>query len=420
MKQIHCDVAIIGAGPAGLAAAKGAYDVGAKQILLIERDRDLGGILQQCIHNGFGVHLLGKDLTGPEYAEHFIDEVRKVPITCMANTMVLELSKNLRIQAAGGEGMLEINPKAVVLAMGCRERTRGAIAIPGQRPAGIMTAGTAQRFINIEGYLPGKKIVVVGSGDIGMIMARRLYLEGAQVKAVVEIARHVGGLSRNLVQCLRDFDIPLYLRHVVTEIRGHKRVEGIDIAPLDTNGKADISKAVSMDCDTLLLSVGLIPENELSRQAGILLDDVTGGPIVDQNFHTSVPGIFAAGNVVQVFDLVDHVSICGFRAGESAGRFFRGEIKAWDQSSAVIKAGHGVNCVIPQRLSGNKAQEISFYLRAKEVGRKVSLELRNDSHEPIFKKNFRIVRPPEMLTVKPANIEFSKARQYTFQIQGEA
>jgi len=298
MLSINCDVAVIGAGPAGLAAAKSAYENGAKDVILIERDKYLGGILQQCIHNGFGMHILGEDKTGPEYAEHFIKHVQELPIKCLMETMALELSENLAIHAANKEGILHIQPRAVVLAMGCRERTRGAIALPGKRPAGIMTAGTAQRFINMEGYLPGKKILILGSGDIGMIMARRLHLEGAQVQAVVEIKDCLGGLSRNFVQCLQDFNIPLYLRHIITDIKGDKRIESVDFAPLGNNSQPQLDKRISIDCDTLLLSVGLIPENELSKQAGVQLDRITGGPVVDQYFHTTLPAAKIPGIVV--------------------------------------------------------------------------------------------------------------------------
>lgn len=420
MKCMECDVAIIGSGPAGLAAAIAAYDHGAENVILIERDEFLGGILQQCIHNGFGLHLLNEDLTGPEYASRFIADLRAHPIHCLLQTMVIELSAKRQITAVSQkQGLLQILPKALVLAMGCRERTRGAIALPGFRPAGIMTAGTAQRFINIEGYLPGKEIVILGSGDIGMIMARRLHLEGCQVKGVIEIDNCIGGLSRNLVQCLHDFDIPLYLSHTVTNIDGTHRVKRVDVAPFGPQGAPDHSKGFSIPCDTLLLSVGLIPENELSKQIGLILDPTTGGPLVDQHYQTSIPGIFAAGNVVQVFDLVDHVSICGIQAGKSAARFAAGEISAWENQMGHIHAGEGIRSVIPQRLSEDDDHEVHFYLRSSEVTRKATLQLVNQRAEALFTKNFNIVRPPEMLHITIQSGDFTSSGHYTMNLTGE-
>jgi len=419
MKTIDCTVAVIGAGPAGLAAAVCAKDSGADRVVLIERDESLGGILPQCIHNGFGLHYLDRDLTGPEYAEHFIDEVHSRSITCLTRTMVLNLDRNLNILAASSEDMIEIQPKAIVLAMGCRERTRGAIALPGHRPAGIMTAGTAQRFINIEGKLPGKNIVVLGSGDIGMIMARRLHLEGLKVQAVVEIMNCVGGLSRNLVQCLYDFDIPLYLRHTVTDVRGTKRLEGVDITPLDDNNRPDLSRRIPLECDTLLLSVGLIPENELSRQADIELDPATGGPVVDQYFHTSVPGVFAAGNVVQVFDLVDHVTTCGIKAGESAARFAKAQITHWADGSCPVSPGSGVRCVVPHQLAPGAGgeEEVQFYLRGENVMRNVTLSLHNNSNETLYSRRLRAIQPPEMMHVSLESIPYTGGTEYTFDLE---
>ncbi len=431
MKSVECDVAVIGSGPAGLAAAIAAYDHGAEKVLVIERDESLGGILQQCIHNGFGLHLLKEDLTGPEYAARFISQVLSRPIQCFLQTMVIELTRNQPITngpqasplallaVSAQEGLIQIVSKAVVLAMGCRERTRGAIGLPGFRPAGIMTAGTAQRFINIEGYLPGREIVILGSGDIGMIMARRLHLEGCHVRAVIEINTCIGGLSRNLVQCLYDFNIPLYLNHTVTDIRGKTRVEGVDVAPVDEQGRPERAKTFAIPCDTLLLSVGLIPENELSKQAGVLLDLRTGGPVVDQNYQTSVAGIFAAGNVVQVFDLVDYVSICGMKAGESAARFALGEIGAWDQEICEVIPGDGIRCVIPQRLSGDNQEEVHFYLRSNQVKRNVTLQLVHEKGNSVFTKGFRIVRPPEMIHITAREVDFSSSGQYTFHLEGE-
>ncbi len=435
MKRMECDVAVIGSGPAGMAAAIGACDHGAGKVVLIERNESLGGILQQCIHNGFGLQVFQEDLTGPEYAGRFIAEVCSRSITCLLHTMVLELTANRRVvngpqtgtlavlAVSATEGLLQIVPKAVVLAMGCRERTRGAIRLPGSRPAGIMTAGTAQRFINVEGQLPGRDIVILGSGDIGMIMARRLHLEGCRVKAVVELNNCIGGLSRNLVQCLHDFDIPLYLSHTVTDVQGSQRVEGVEIAPVDEHGVPDRSKRFSMACDTLLLSVGLIPENELSRQAGVLSDPSTGGPVVDQYYQTSRAGIFAAGNVVQVFDLVDHVSICGMRAGESAAMFAGGQIAGRAENIVRVTAGTGIRCVIPQRLSQRSSEDgqetLHFYLRSGAVKRKVTLTLLNTENIPVFTKKFGIVRPPEMIHITAKDVDFGSSAQYTFHLTGE-
>jgi len=420
MRKIDCEVAVIGGGPAGLAAAVGAYDAGAKDVIVIERDKHLGGILQQCIHNGFGLHVFGEDLTGPEYAQRYIEQAGQRQIKCLRQTMVLELGEGNQILAAkAGEGIIRIDPKAIVLAMGCRERTRGAISLPGARPAGILTAGTAQRFINMEGYLPGKKIVILGSGDIGMIMARRLHLEGAQVKAVVEIMECIGGLNRNLVQCLGDFDIPLYLQHTVTDIRGQKRLESVKVAPL-INGKADTAREFVIDCDTLLLSVGLIPENELSKQVGVKLDSNTGGPMVDQYFQTSVPGMFAAGNIVLVFDLVDHVSVCGHKAGESAAMYAQGKIKGWNGQSVSVGCGEGIRCVVPQKLNNIEGeQEVRFYMRAAQVHRQAKLKMTDDRGETICEKRFQIARPPEMLSVQVAGVKTGTGKKYVFELQGE-
>jgi NADPH-dependent 2,4-dienoyl-CoA reductase/sulfur reductase-like enzyme len=302
------DLAIIGAGPAGMAAAISATNAGLDNIMLIERAEYAGGLLHQCIHNGFGLHYFDEDLTGPEYAERFLKKLASTDIKLVLNTMVTHLYPDRGIVAINPEwGEFKIQPKAVVLAMGCREATRFSLMIPGSRPAGIFTAGFAQKLVNVDGYIPGKEFVILGSGDIGMIMARRLHLEGATVKAVVEIMPHVGGLIRNEVQCLHDFAIPLLLEHTVTEIFGNDKIEGVKIAKVDKNREVITGSERSISCDCLLLSVGLIPENELSREAGIGLDSVTGGPVVDDFLQTSVDGIFASGNVVQVWDLVDNV-----------------------------------------------------------------------------------------------------------------
>lgn len=317
------DVAVIGGGPAGLAGAIEAKKHGANSVLIIERDRELGGILNQCIHNGFGLHEFNEELTGPEYAQRFIQKVHKMDIDIMLNTMVLDIDDKKKIFAVGEKGILEIQAKAIVLAMGCRERTSGSIAINGYRPSGVYTAGMAQRIMNMEGYMVGKEIVIYGSGDIGLIMARRMTLEGAKVKAVIEILPKSTGLNRNIAQCIEDYDITLLLSHSIQMIHGKNRIEGVSISQVD-NDRNPISRTVEyISCDTLLLSVGLIPENELTQKAGIKMDKTTNGPLVDDNKHTSVEGIFACGNVVHVHDIVDNVTKESRIAGEYAARFVK-------------------------------------------------------------------------------------------------
>ncbi|HAH97395.1 MAG TPA: pyridine nucleotide-disulfide oxidoreductase, partial [Firmicutes bacterium] len=326
MHEVNVDLLIVGAGPAGLAAAIAAAEAGAGEIVLVDRLAELGGILQQCIHNGFGLRFFKEELTGPEYAQRFMDKLTDFPqIRIKAETMVIEIAPDQRVTRVttvnARDGLVIYNAAAIILAMGCRERPRGAINTPGTRPAGIYTAGSAQRLMNVEGFLPGRRAVILGSGDIGLIMARRLTLEGIKVEAVVELMPYSSGLTRNIVQCLDDFGIPLYLGHTVTEIVGRDRVEGVVVAPVDSTRVPDQKRAFRIDCDTLVLSVGLIPENELSLQASVLLDQATGGPVVDSDYQTSVPGIFACGNVVHVHDLVDDVSEESIVAGRSAAAF---------------------------------------------------------------------------------------------------
>lgn len=315
---------VAGGGPAGMAAAVEAYKCGIRDIVILEREERLGGILHQCIHTGFGLHIFGEELTGPEYAWRYIDMVNELGISYMTDTAVLGISGDKTVSAINSsEGYIELQAKAVILAMGCRERTRGALNIPGTRPAGVFTAGTAQKYVNIYGLMPGKKVVILGSGDIGLIMARRLTLEGAEVKMVCEILPQSGGLLRNVVQCLHDFDIPLLLRHTVIDIHGRERLEGVSIAEVDENRKPIMQTARFVECDTLLLSVGLIPENELSREAGLAMDTATSGPVVDDCMSTSIPGIFACGNVVHVHDLVDNVTKEAECAGRCAAEYLR-------------------------------------------------------------------------------------------------
>lgn len=363
------DVAVIGAGPAGLAAACAAYQNGAKKILVIDRDKEAGGILNQCIHNGFGLHYFKEELTGPEYAGRFIELLKSTSAELMLDTMVLQVTQNKELYLINPEnGYFSVKAKAVVLAMGCRERTRGAIGIPGTRPAGIFTAGSAQRYVNIEGYMVGKKIVILGSGDIGLIMARRMTLEGAKVIACVELMPYSNGLNRNIVQCLNDYNIPLYLSHTITEIKGDRRVEGVTVQKVDNHGKPIAGTEMNFDCDTVLLSVGLIPENELSKAAGIKLDPRTKGPAVYENMETSVPGIFACGNVVHVHDLVDFVTAESQRAGAAAAVYCQKAEQGSqeDGDSIVIENGEHVGYTVPQQIRGNnidKFAEIFFRVR---------------------------------------------------------
>lgn len=342
------DLVIVGGGPAGLAAAIAAKDNGIDSILIIERDRELGGILNQCIHNGFGLHTFKEELTGPEYASRFIAQVEERGIEYKLNTMVMDISNDKVVTAMNStDGMFTIEAKAVVLAMGCRERSRGALNIPGYRPAGIFSAGTAQRLVNIEGYMPGRRVVILGSGDIGLIMARRMTLEGAKVLAVAELMPYSGGLKRNIVQCLNDFDIPLYRSHTVVDIQGKERVEGITIAEVGPDRKPIPGTEIHYDCDTLLLSCGLLPENELSKTAGVALSPITSGPVVNDSLETNIPGVFACGNVLHVHDLVDFVSQEAANAGKNAAKYIKdGEITSAKQIE--ILPVDGVRYTVPK------------------------------------------------------------------------
>ena len=367
------ELIIIGGGPAGLAAAREAFDQGIRDILIIERDRQLGGILNQCIHNGFGLHRFKEELTGPEYAAKYIELLRQTCVEVKSDTMVIHLTEDKQVHCVSAEGGYEIfTAKAVILAMGCRERTRGAISIPGSRACGVFTAGAAQRYLNIDGYLVGKRVVILGSGDIGLIMARRMTLEGAKVLAVVELMPYSNGLNRNIVQCLEDFQIPLYLSHTVTNVIGKGRIRQVVVSKVDENKAPIPGTEITFDCDTLLLSVGLIPENELSREAGIQLDRRTNGPVVYENMETSLPGVFACGNVLHVHDLVDYVSMEAAAAGRAAAEYLRGNMPQGESLS--ICNGPGIGYTVPQRVHlGTEDFEISFRVTAPMENKQITL-----------------------------------------------
>lgn len=356
-----CDIVVVGGGPAGMAAAVAAYDSGVKDVIVIDREEELGGILRQCIHNGFGLHKLGTELTGPEYADVYKREVEKRGIKVYYETTVLDVSSEKIVTATNREGILKLEAKAVILAMGCRERSRGALNTSGTRPAGIYSAGTAQKLINCEGYMVGKRVVILGSGDIGLIMARRMSLEGAKVEAVCELMPYSGGLTRNIVQCLEDFSIPLYLSTTVAEIHGDKRLEGVTIAEVDEKRNIIEETKRYIPCDTLLLSVGLIPENELTRGAGIEINNITSGAEVDENRQTEIDGIFACGNVLQVHDLVDYVSDEAEIAGKAAAKFVKGELKKGKTVKTVT--GNGVRYVLPQRVNTENEGDVALFMR---------------------------------------------------------
>ncbi len=353
------DIVIIGGGPAGLAAALEAKKSGGQRILILERDRELGGILNQCIHNGFGLHTFKEELTGPEYAARFIEQVEKEQIEYLLNTMVLDISPEKVVTAMNREeGLFEIQAGAVILAMGCRERSRGALNIPGYRPAGVFSAGTAQRLVNMEGFLPGREVVILGSGDIGLIMARRMTLEGAKVKVVAELLPYSGGLKRNIVQCLDDYGIPLKLSHTVVDIQGKERVTGVTLAKVDENRRPITGTEEFYSCDTLLLSCGLIPENELSREMGVVMNPVTSGPVVNESLETSIPGVFACGNVLHVHDLVDFVSQEAASAGRHAAAYVAAEKSGEAAASSItVKPQGGVRYTVPSILRPQRMEE---------------------------------------------------------------
>lgn len=396
-----CDIVIIGGGPAGLAAANAAYDAGARSILILERDKELGGILNQCIHNGFGLHTFQEELTGPEYAYRFAEKIDQKKIAYKLSTMVLSISPEKVVTAMNREdGLFDIQAKAIVLAMGCRERSRGALNIPGYRPAGIYSAGTAQRLVNIEGFMPGREVVILGSGDIGLIMARRMTLEGAKVKVVAELMPYSGGLKRNIVQCLNDFDIPLKLSHTVVDIEGKERVTGVTIAQVDSHNKPIPGTEEHYDCDTLLLSCGLIPENELSRDMGVELNRVTNGPTVNESLETSIPGVFAAGNVLHVHDLVDFVSEEAAAAGRSAAAYVAGGCTDGERHDIPVAVEGGprytVPCTIDPARVGNELV-VRFRVGGVMKNRFVSVYLDGDR---VIHRRRPVMAPGEMEEVK--------------------
>ena len=396
MRQIN--LVIIGGGPAGMGAALAAYDAGVRDILILERDSALGGILQQCIHNGFGLHRFGEELTGPEYAWRYEKLVREKNIPFLLDTMVLDITSDKVITATNAtDGVFQLQAKAVILAMGCRERARGALNIAGTRPAGIYSAGTAQKYVNLKGYMPGKNVVILGSGDIGLIMARRMTLEGAKVHAVCELMPYSGGLARNIEQCLNDFNIPLKLSHTVVEIHGKERLEGVTIARVDEHRRPIPETREYIPCDTLLLSVGLIPENELSKTASVTLDRVTNGAVVDQDRQTEVEGIFACGNVLHVHDLVDFVSEEADIAGKSAAAYIFGENT--ECTDIALSTDGKIRYTVPQRITHKK--DVTVYFRVADVYRNVTIKVTSGERVICQKKKPRVA-PGEMesLTLK--------------------
>ncbi|MFX1377301.1 MAG: NAD(P)/FAD-dependent oxidoreductase [Promethearchaeota archaeon] len=402
MNKYEMDVAVIGGGAAGLAAAI-VIKKANLNVLILERDKELGGITLQCIHNGFGLHEFKEELTGPEYVQRFINQAIELDIPYKLDTMVIEITPDRLIYAVNNkEGLIEINAKAIILAMGCREKTRGAINIPGFRPAGIYTAGQAQRFVNIEGYLPGRTYVILGSGDIGMIMARRLTWEGCQVKAVVEIQPYVSGLIRNQVQCLEDYGIPLITSYTVTKIHGKERLQGLTISKVDRNFDRVIGSDKFIECDTLLLSVGLIPENELTREAGAEISDM-GGPIVDNNLETTIEGVFACGNVLQVHDLVDLVTAEAKRAGLNAVEYIKNRYSVKKDKRDQIKfiPGENVNYIKPDLMNKvDLEKDIIFTFRVKRPERRILIQFKDENNKILYKKKRRYVIPSEMLELK--------------------
>ncbi len=413
------DVLVIGSGPAGMAAAIAAREAGVENLLVLEREQNMGGILRQCIHNGFGLHRFKEELTGPEYAQRDIDRVKELGIEVRCGTTVLSVDENHFVTAVSREkGVQLFEAKAIILAMGCRERPRGALATPGTRCAGVYSAGTAQKFVNLEGYMPGKRVVILGSGDIGLIMARRMTLQGAKVLACVELMPYSSGLNRNIVQCLQDYNIPLYLSHTVTDIQGKERLSGVTVAQVDANRQPIPGTEKHFDCDTLLLSVGLIPENELTQQANVEMSPLTQGALVDDSLQTSQDGIFACGNVLHVHDLVDFVSAESFKAGRAAAAYVQGRKR--EGRYVNLKDGDGVRGVVPQRLlvPDGEAQPVQIMFRPAAVYENAAIRVMDGDTEVLRQKK-RILTPGEMaeLTLKPEQVKALSGGDITVRIE---